>query len=528
MNQPFYLTRHEQLSEKTKPVGGLWLIKHYANDNPPPLYITSSIGKSRRCITDGDFVHQIYSKQLAIEDTVIAHIQFHLKQEIVSLELLARVFKQIDALQIITWLKNTPTSQFARRAAFLYEWLTAKTLDIDMTIVGNYVDVLDADQVVTASQSVRNSKWRVNNNIAGNRLFSPLIFKTSYINNLKKFDIKNKLAALNQQYGEDLLMRASAWITLRESRSSFAIEGESKHLDRIERFAQVMANRVGRGEMPFSNQALGELQQAIIGKSLTIKSFGLRKSPVFVGESNYRERKEVVHYIAPPHKNLNERLAGLEQFLHSTMGQSSLIRSAVAAFGFVYIHPLADGNGRVHRLLINDILRRDGEVAEPIILPISKAIIEDGASRKAYNTLLDTVSARVMQSLTSCYSFGDNVVYDDGVHSNLVLSGDDNAEPIWRYMDLTPHVAYLSDLINKVIDEDMAEESAYLQRHDNMRHGIKNVIEMSNYDADRIIRSILDNQGVRSHKLAKEYELLNDDELWTRLVAVVKQFAQLS
>lgn len=36
------------------------------------------------------------------------------------------------------------------------------------------------------------------------------------------------------------------------------------------------------------------------------------------------------------------------------------MRSAVAAFGFVYIHPLADGNGRVHRFLVNDILRRDG------------------------------------------------------------------------------------------------------------------------------------------------------------------------
>lgn len=33
--------------------------------------------------------------------------------------------------------------------------------------------------------------------------------------------------------------------------------------------------------------------------------------------------------------------------------------SAVASFGFVYIHPLADGNGRVHRFLINDVLRRD-------------------------------------------------------------------------------------------------------------------------------------------------------------------------
>ena len=36
-------------------------------------------------------------------------------------------------------------------------------------------------------------------------------------------------------------------------------------------------------------------------------------------------------------------------FFKGTKGQSSLMRSAVIAFGFVYIHPLADGNGRIHR-----------------------------------------------------------------------------------------------------------------------------------------------------------------------------------
>ena len=45
-------------------------------------------------------------------------------------------------------------------------------------------------------------------------------------------------------------------------------------------------------------------------------------------------------------------------------GQSALIRRAVAYFNFVYIHPLADGNGQVYRFLIN----------EPIILVISQAI----------------------------------------------------------------------------------------------------------------------------------------------------------
>lgn len=67
----------------------------------------------------------------------------------------------------------------------------------------------------------------------------------------------------------------------------------------------------------------------------------------------------------------------------------------------------------------------------------------------------------------------------------------------------------------------MVEESAYLRTYDKTRQAIKEVIDMSNQDADRIIRSILDNKGVRSNKLVKEYELLGDDELWERLVGVV-------
>ena len=88
-------------------------------------------------------------------------------------------------------------------------------------------------------------------------------------------------------------------------------------------------------------------------------------------------------------------------------------------------------------------------------------------------------------------------------------------------MDLTTHTQYLSELMRQVIGIDMVEESAYLRTYDKTRQEVKEIIEMSNQDADRIIRSILDNQGVRSNKLVKEYELLGDDELWERLVEVV-------
>lgn len=68
------------------------------------------------------------------------------------------------------------------------------------------------------------------------------------------------------------------------------------------------------------------------------------------------------------------------------------MRASVLAFGFVYIHPLADGNGRVHRFLFNDILRRDGVLPESVILPISSVIAESSSEQQRYAQFLDDVS----------------------------------------------------------------------------------------------------------------------------------------
>lgn len=514
------LGMHVEISD---PIGALWLVRELKLPLYSQLYVLSQIGKSRMTIKEGGVITETYQARVRPENNITAHLVFHLKHEILSFELLSRVFAVIDARVIEDWVAAEPTGRYARRIAFLYEWLTGKHLKKPDNIGGNFVDVLDADMMVVADKGVKDYRWRVINNIAGVPSFSPIIIKTQAVQQAMGFNVKESLMRLNDEFGEDLVLRASVWITLRESRSSFAIEGEGSSSNRIERFAKVMAERVGQGELPLSDGILAQLQQEIMGKSLSIKRYGLRQSPVFVGESSLREQKEIVHYIAPPHTMVAEQLQGLLVFLEKTKNQSSIMRSAVAAFGFIYIHPLADGNGRMHRLLINDILRRDGQTPHSIILPISKAIIEDGVSHRAYNEVLDSISKMIMRSLETRYRFQGYTAYEDGVKSNLILENVTQTLPLWRYMDLSAHIVYLSGLIQKVIADDMVEESRYLKRHDEIRDNLKDIIEMSNHDANRIIRSILDNNGVRSNKLLKEYEVLADDDLWQRLVEAVRR-----
>ena len=85
------------------------------------------------------------------------------------------------------------------------------------------------------------------------------------------------LTDLTLEFGEDLLMRSAVWMTLRESKSSFAIKGEADQVDRIQRFADVLARCTGQGELPLNDPSLAQLQAEILGRLTTLQRFGLRR-----------------------------------------------------------------------------------------------------------------------------------------------------------------------------------------------------------------------------------------------------------
>ena len=290
-------------------------------------------------------------------------------------------------------------------------------------IGGGYHNAINAQDLVATSpeQAELNKRWRIRDNMPGTRAFCPMIVKAQVGAAALGLDVRALIHDLEVEFGEELLLRSAVWMTLRESRASFEIEGEADKTDRIQRFADVLARRTGQGDSPpLEATSLAELQREILGARTTVRSFGVRQSPVFVGE--VVRDQNVVHYVAPPPEDLADMLAGLQVFLDRTRGQSPVMRSAVAAFGFVYIHPLADGNGRVHRLLVNDVLRRDGVVQEPMILPVSSLIASDASERRAYDRILDVVSRPLMRTLSETYRFAETAtLYPDGIASNFVF-----------------------------------------------------------------------------------------------------------
>lgn len=511
-----------EAAESTEPIGAVWLVQHFGLQLMGRLPVASQIGGRRSTkIVDG-FRLEVYPEAMRPDSNTVAHLQFHLRHEVPHLEFLTRLFQKIGSGVVQTWIEAEPTGQYARRAGFLYEWLTGDFLTIPPRLAGNYVDALDPEKVVTASpaQTVKDQRWRINDNMPGTRHFCPLVVRTEQNSRAMNLDVPHLFAELKAEFGEELIMRAAVWMTLRESKASFAIEGEGDRVGRVQRFADVMARRTGQGEMPLSEFLLAEMQHEILGERASLQKFGLRQSPVFVGETV--RYQEVVHYVAPPHEDVSQMLEGLRTFLERTKGQSAVMRSAVASFGFVYIHPLADGNGRMHRFLVNDILRRDGMIPAPVILPISSVITDDGAERREYDLVLDRVSKPLVHAVRDQIQISQQqTTYPDGVVSNFCFHGNDLARPIWRYPDLGPHVVFLSRIVERTIVEQMRSESRYLRTHARARAALKEVVEMPDPQADRVLRSIEQNRGVLSRVLAKEIPVLAMPGVWDEVVQAV-------
>jgi hypothetical protein len=505
-----------------QPIGAAWLAMDCGVMPMARLAVLSQVGGRRSTQYEDGYRLETYTENMRPDPDFLSHLQFHLRHEVINLEFLSRLFAKVGSEMVQMWVSAEPTGQYARRAAFLYEWLTGQQLQVPKRIGGNYVDAINATLMVAASPelAVKVQRWRVNDNLAGTRHFCPTVVKTEAMKSASELDVPLLFSQLTQEFGEALLLRAAAWMTLRESKASFAIEGEADRSTRIQRFADVMARRTGQGDLPLTDTALAEMQAEILGTVTTLTRLGIRQSPVFVGETV--RYQELVHYVAPPEMDLEQMLEGIRVFLNRTQGQSPVMRSAVTAFAFVYIHPLADGNGRVHRFLINDILRRDGAIPDSVILPVSAVITDDSGERRAYDMVLDQVSKPLMRGIRDQVTFASTrTQYPDGVVSNIEFPDYENARPLWRYPDLGPHVVFISNIIRRTITEQMREESKYLRSHSRARLAIKEIVEMPDHQADRLLRSLEQNRGLLSNVLAKEMPVLTKPEIWSAVVEAV-------
>lgn len=500
--------------------GYAWLKEHFNLPVTQGLSILSQIGRDRNTRVQDGVRYETYRPNSQPENNPIAHLAFALKHEGAHLELLSHAFAKIDKQALTDWISSEPTGQYARKAGFLYEWLTGEDLGAP-PVSGNYRDLLDPNDVVTATTPEKNSRWRINNNLPGTPDFCPIVRRTDLLDLIGDYDCAGRLQDLEDDYGSDMMARSAVWLTIRESRASFAIEHEGDQKSKIHRFALAMGRYCGQFNAPLSSQALTELQDNILGVS-TIRH-GLRQSPVFVG-SGTQEFGSYVHYVAPDASDVAPMLQGLQAFMDKTGGESPIVRAAVASFGFVFIHPLADGNGRISRFLINDTLRRDSAVPEPLLLPVSATITKSTTRRAGYDKVLEAYSKPMMAATAHDIRFGATKTYPDGVISDFEFAGSDTLRPAWRYPDLTQQAEYLFHVIHETIEYEMRHQIQGARAYADARHQVKDVLEGPDNHIDRIMRSIEQNGGEISNKLKKEFPVLEEPSLGESICDIVRKY----
>jgi Fic family protein len=95
---------------------------------------------------------------------------------------------------------------------------------------------------------------------------------------------------------------------------------------------------------------------------------------------------EWVHYEAPPYDRLKKEMARFLKWFNASPETDPVIKSALAHFWFVTIHPFEDGNGRIARAIADMMLARSEKSAERFYSMSSQIQRE----RKEYYLVLET------------------------------------------------------------------------------------------------------------------------------------------
>jgi Fic/DOC family len=488
---PASVFHEKRLPEKATPAGYSALIDAYGIDAPLPR-VLSAIGERHRNIEQDGW--RLMTPRHAPHATLEGHLTFALKYEGLDLAVLKRLFRATGPTAIEEIVRATPTGSYARRIWFIYEWLTGTKLDLPDVRTGNYVPVVDpALQWDAPAETV--SRQRVKNNLPGTPEFCPLVFRTDTLSRFIDLDLRQRAMDIVAEVPRDILARTAAFLLLKDSRSSYAIEGERPPQDRIQRWGRAIGEA---GRQPLNPEELLRLQHIVLGNARFVKP-GFRREGGFVGAHDRETRMPLPDHISARPEDLSSLIGGMVAFERgAAQTLDPVVAAAILAFGFVYIHPFEDGNGRIHRYLIHHILAERGFNPPGVVFPVSAAILE---RIDQYRDTLEDYSKRLLPLVEwlPTESFNVRVLNDTG--------------DFYRFFDATPHAEFLYACVHRTIEEDLPAETAFLRRYDLFRHQVDALLDMPDNMIDLLFRFLHQNRGrLSSRARSREFKELTAPE----------------
>ncbi len=498
--------REIRLPESGVPAGYAALIDAYGLEVPLPRSFSAIAQRHKVTEQDG---WRMFTPRHAPSADLEGHLTFALKWEGIDLAVLNRLFAVVDVAEVESIVRSKPTGSYSRRIWFLYEWLTGNRLALPNADTGSYVPVVDPDQQ-WAIKGDPSARHRVHNNLPGTPAFCPLVFRTRALEEFSAMDLAQRAQSVVAAVPRDLLSRTAAFLLLKDSKSSYAIEGEHPPQDRIQRWGRAIGEA---GRRPIDVDELLRLQRIVVGDDRFVQ-LGLRKEGGFVGDRDRETGAPLPDHISARPEDLTSLIGGIAAF--DRKGVSALdavIAAAVLAFGFVYIHPFQDGNWRIHRYLIHHVLAQRGYNPAGVVFPVSAAILD---RIDAYRDVLEGYSRRLLPLIEWEPTKDNNVHVKNGTVD------------YYRYFDATPHAEFLYACVKRTIEEDLPRETDFLRRYDRFRDQIQTIADMPDTTIDLLFRFLKQNGGKLSKRGREgEFAKMTDSEVLAAEDAYTAAFEEI-
>lgn len=486
--------RGRVLPEPGRLAGYAELIAHYDLKVPLPPRLTATTERHHPVSTEN---WQLLTPRHQPSDTLEDQIEFALKWEGIDLSVLAGLFKVVSEGEVSEIIRSKPTGAYARRLWFLYEWLTARTLDVPDPGKVRAVPVVNEKMQFALSEGTLLSRYKAINNMPGNASFCPMVRRTEKLEQFAAKQFSRRAREIAGRTHPDIMARAAAFLLLSDSKSSFWIEGERPPAQRIARWGQIIGEA---GSLKLSVEELERLQRIVIGDPRFVQ-LGLRKEGGFIGMHDRDTREPLPDHISAKAEDLPSLVDGIVACDHRVLdgGLDPVVAAAAIAFGFVYVHPFVDGNGRLHRWLIHHVLANAGFNPPGLVFPISAAILRQ----------IDKYLAVLQSYSRPLLNFIDWKATPEG---NVQVLND--TADYYRYFDATAHAEFLYECVEQTVEHDLPDEVAHLQAYDRFAHTVQNIVDMPNQKIDLLWHFLQQSSGLLSRRArTNEFAALTEAEV---------------